>query len=317
VQPAPQEKVAIEDLSFRMVSYLRFTGIGGSMTIGGLDLDPVDGDPSWSHHLTFDHITWAGGAIVRTRGANQAILFDSSVFDNLPPPLYDGRVTVRGYDNTQPVGVTISNNRFSGGCSDGVQVIGDAYGVQIGPGNEFTGLTQTGCGEHVDPIQLYGSRYTVIDGNYFHHNGDGSGGIMAPDGGDHERITNNVFVADEYPYVLQIGSHTGGLIAHNTFVGGSIEIAGHKDGESPSTGQMARDNIFTGDLRTPDPGNTEDYNLCRRGETNCKGAHDVKGSPVFVGGAFPTSRAGFKLAPGSPGRNAASDGSDIGIRVPG
>jgi hypothetical protein len=314
VQPAPGAEVEIGELVFRMVSHLRFTGTGGSMKIGGLDLDPSDSDPSWSHDLTFDHLTWTAGAIVRTRGTNQAIMFDSDIFDNLPPPLYEGRVTVRGYNNTEPVGVTITSSHFGGGCSDGVQVVGDAYGVQIGPGNEFSRIIQDVCAAHVDPIQLYGSRYTVITGNWFHGN---STGVMAPEGGDHERITNNVFVADEDPYVLQIGSHTAGLIAHNTFVGGSIEVAGHQEGASPSTGQVVRDNIFTGDLRTLDPGNTEDYNLCTRAEADCKGAHDVKGSAVFVGGAHPTSRAGFKLAPRSPGRNAASDGSDMGIRVPG
>ena len=38
------------------------------------------------------------------------------------------------------------------------------------------------------------------------------------------------------------------------------------------------------------------------------------GTPQFVGGAHPTSYAGFKLAPGSPGKGRASDGLDLGIR---
>jgi hypothetical protein len=38
------------------------------------------------------------------------------------------------------------------------------------------------------------------------------------------------------------------------------------------------------------------------------------GTPQFVGGANPTTYAGFKLAPGSPGKGAASDGLDVGIR---
>jgi chitodextrinase len=317
VQPAPGADVTIGKLTLRMANHLRFTGAGGSMRIGGLDLDPTDGDSSWSHHLTFDQAIWTAPATVRTRGSNQAILFDSSVFDNLGVGIYEGRLSVRGYNNTQPVGVTISNSHFGGGgCSDGVQIVGNAYGVQIGPGNEFTGLRQSGCSAHVDPIQLYGSRYTLITGNWFHHNGDGSGGIMANAGGDHETIVNNVFVADAYPYVLQVGSHKDGLIAHNTFVGGAIEIAGHMTGSSPSTGQVARDNIFTGDLRTPDPGNTEHHNFCTATETDCKDPTDRKGSPVFVGGANPaafTSRSDYRLAAGSPGKNTASDGSDIGI----
>jgi hypothetical protein len=314
VQPAPGADVTIGKLTLRMVNHLRLTGAGGSLRIGGLDLDPADGDSTWSHHLTFDHVIWTAPTTVRTRGSHQSIVFDSSVFDNLGVGIYEGRISVRGYNNTQPVGVTISNSHFGGGgCSDGVQIVGNAYGVQIGPGNEFTGLRQSGCSAHVDPIQLYGSRNTLITGNWFHGNDTG---VMAPDGGDHEQITNNVFVAGSYPYVLQIGSHRDGLIAHNTFVGGDIECGWHKTGATPSTNQTCRDNVFTGSLRPYDSSTLEDYNLCLSNDTDCKGAHDVKGVAVFVGGANPaafTSRSDYRLAAGSPGTNAASDGSDIGI----
>jgi hypothetical protein len=315
IRPVQGATVTVGEMWLTNVDHLKFDGQGGTLQLGELELDPSDG-PNWSDHLTFQYAKFLGPLQIRAGGVNAALLFDHLNLDNLGPGTWNGRVTVRGYNNTAPVGVTISNSSFKGGCSDGVMVTGNAYGVQIGPGNEFSGITESGCGFHADPIQLYDSSHTVIAGNYFHDNGDGSGGVMAPDGGDHEQITNNVFVADDYPYVLQIGSHTGGLIAHNTFVGGSIEVAGHKGGASPSSGQVVRGNIFTGDLRSLDPGNTEDYNLCARAETDCNGAHDVKGSPVFVGGALPTSRAGFKLAQRSPGRNAASDGRDMGIRVP-
>jgi hypothetical protein len=38
------------------------------------------------------------------------------------------------------------------------------------------------------------------------------------------------------------------------------------------------------------------------------------GTPKFVGGAHPTTYAGFRLAPDSPGRRRASDGRDVGNR---
>jgi hypothetical protein len=41
---------------------------------------------------------------------------------------------------------------------------------------------------------------------------------------------------------------------------------------------------------------------------------NLAGTPRFIGGAIPTSYDGFRLAPGSPGKNAASDGRDVGIR---
>ena len=175
VQPAPGARVAIGRLTFEMVAHLRFTGASGRMSVGGLELDARDNEPSWSHDLAFDHLTWTAASNVRARGTNQALLFEHDVFDNLGTGLWEGRITVRGYDQTKPVGVTISNSHFAGGCSDGIQVIGDAYGVQIGPGNEFTNIQQAGCDPvHADPIQLYGGNGAVVTGNYFHDNGDGS-----------------------------------------------------------------------------------------------------------------------------------------------
>ncbi|HUC20400.1 MAG TPA: dockerin type I domain-containing protein, partial [Candidatus Polarisedimenticolaceae bacterium] len=42
---------------------------------------------------------------------------------------------------------------------------------------------------------------------------------------------------------------------------------------------------------------------------------DLKGKPTFVGGAKPTTYAGFALAAGSLGKGNASDGLDRGIRL--
>ena len=92
--------------------------------------------------------------------SNANVVFDRDTFDGLSANAssYEGRLTVRGYNNTAPVGVAITNSHFgNGGCSDGVQIIGDAYGVQVGPGNEFSGIKQGSCAPHVDSIQLYGS----------------------------------------------------------------------------------------------------------------------------------------------------------------
>jgi hypothetical protein len=52
-------------------------------------------------------------------------------------------------------------------------------------------------------------------------------------------------------------------------------------------------------------------NLVRSGGSSS----DLVGIPIFVGGAIPTSYAGFELSGSSPGKGAASNpvGSDIGI----
>ena len=105
---------------------------------------------------------------------------------------YEGRLTVRGYNNTAPVGVTITNNHFgNGGESDGVQLIGGAYGVQVGPGNEFTGIKQGSYSAHVDPIQLYG---TTPHGDHRATTSTATRpGSWRATATDHALITHNVF----------------------------------------------------------------------------------------------------------------------------
>ena len=314
VQPARGARVAIGRLTFEMVAHIRFTGAGGSMSVGGLELDASDNEPRWSHDLAFDHLTWTAASNVRARATNQSLLFDHDVFDNLGIGLWEGRITVRGYEQTKSVGVTISNSHFAGGCSDGIQVIGDAYGVQIGPGNEFTDIRQGGCDPvHADPIQLYGGNGTVVTGNYFHDNGDGSGGIMSGGGDDYVTVANNVFVCScIYPLSISTAGADDWTIQHNTFIAGSMRFETY-DGDTPS-GNIVRDNVFAAGggidsgVRTYGVG---DHNL----NSGDPGVGNVKGSPVFVGGKKPTSYAGFRLAADSPGKRAASDGGDMGIRA--
>ena len=148
--------------------------------------------------------------------SNAGIVFDRDTFDGIDATgsSYEGRLSVRGSNNAGPVGVAVTNSHFgTGGCSDGVQIVGGANGVQVGPGNEFSGLKQTSCTAHVDSIQLYGSKNTQIVGNYFH---DDDTIIMAPDGGESEVIADNVMVGAGYVPAVQLGSHRGSQFVHNT-----------------------------------------------------------------------------------------------------
>ena len=144
------------------VSNLRFDGL----TIDGVYTNGA-------RNVAFVNSKFTGLVRVDTPANVSAanILFDHDTFDGLSATAtsYEGRLTVRGYDNSAPVGVKITNSHFgNGGCSDGVQIIGGAYGVEVGPGNEFSGIQQGACAPHVDSIQLYGSSHTQIVGNYFH-----------------------------------------------------------------------------------------------------------------------------------------------------
>ena len=248
------------------------------------------------------------------------VLFDRDTFDGLSATAssYEGRLTVRGYENTAPVGVAVTNSHFgNGGCSDGVQIIGDAYGVQVGPGNEFSGIKQGSCAPHVDSIQLYGSSHTQIVGNYFH---DDDTIIMAPDGGESEMIADNVMVGSGYVPAVQLGSHRATQFVHNTVKNIDVHMD-HKSGESPSSAGVVRDNVFvSGSTNASDAGNcsgcTVSYNLFNVGG-DASGTNSQVAAPQFAGGANPTSYQGYALAAGSPGKTNASDGTDRGIRVSG
>jgi Bacterial Ig domain/Periplasmic copper-binding protein (NosD) len=268
---------------------------------------------SGSTDVTFRNSVFTGMTRVDADVANAGIVFDHDTFDGIDQcsSCYEGRITVRGFGDDTPSGVRISNSHFgNGGASDGIQITGGAYGVQIGPGNEFSGLRQGSGSTHVDPIQLYGSSHTLITGNYFH---DNSTGIMAPNGGDTETIVNNVFVMDEYPWAVIGGYQPNLTVVHDTMVGGALRLDDYSGGSGDPTSAVVRDNVLANGFSwgTLQPGAVqEDYNLIPSGGT---GPHDIRARPRFVGGAAPTGYAGFALAPGAPGTSAASDGHDMGI----
>ena len=322
VQPAPGANVTVGFVELDADSHVRFTGLGGSMTMQGGDID--SGASSCSSHLTLDHIVYSSGFNVVARCTNMNVLLDSDRFDNLGTNTWEGRLNVvDGGSNvpaTASVGVTISNSHFGGGCSDGIQIVGTP-GVQVGPGNEFTGIQQSGCDPvHADPIQGVTAPGTLIIGNYIHDNGDGSGALMfGSTAGINEnvQVQDNVFVCTcLYPYSIYTVGAQNWLIQHNTFAGGgSVGFISDNGGNTgPTSNNTVRDNVFQGSGGiAPDSGSsnygTNDHNL----NSLQSGIGDITGTPVFVGGAKPTSYAGYPLAAGSPGKGAASDGTDMGI----
>ncbi len=234
---------------------------------------------------------------------------------------WEGRLQIsRGGDpQTVPIavsGVVVSNNTFGpGGCSDGIQI--GAHGVKVGPGNTFTGIRQGSCTAHVDAIQGYGQSSTVIDGNYFVGNTIHVGFY---DGGSSETITNNVFgPPGDNVQNLQLGAVRGMRLAHNSFRN-TIAAYGSKAGNSPNSGWIIENNLLVNsdfNAGGDQPGCGSDcimrYNLKdSQSSSNPTGTNSVLGSPTFVGGSAPTTYQGYQLAPGSPGKNAANDGKDIG-----
>ena len=341
VRPAPGATVTVGPIGYSNSQNITLTGGGGTLQIAGIS---GDGAGSGSHHMAFTYATFTSGSTIYARGTNQVILFDHDTFNNLGTSVYEGRLSVVCQDCTaSPVGIAISNSHFgNGGCSDGVFVGGggvnrNLYGLQIGPGDEFSGFAQGDCGPHVDPIQFYGTSHTLVTGDFFHDNGDSSGGVMAFDGADHDTVTNSVFEGSTYAFSVALEACDGCTATHNVILSNNLDF-GHKTGDPTSTNGIARDNVFAagaklsgGDLANV----TESYNLCQGGArspgrrprghrrvrtvgpNSCKSSTDIHtNSPVFVGGSNPlsfTSYAQYALAPTSPGYHAGSDGKSIGI----
>ena len=317
VEPANGATATITHIGYSNISNTTFWGYGGTLEIEEIS---ADGIGSGSHHMAFEDATFTGGSTFYTPGRVEDALFDHDRFDNLPVASGgEGRLSVVGRENTAPVGLTIRNSHFgNGGCSDGIQILGDTYGVQIGPGNEFSGFNQGSCGPHVDPIQFFGSRQTVVTGNWFHDNGDSTGGVMAFDGANHDTVTQNVFNGSTYTFSVALEACDSCAATHNVFMNNDLDF-GHKDGDPPSTDGIVRDNLFVSpaDLTGGDLANvTEDHNLCWVGQTSCAAGSDIHNSPVFAGGSNPlsfTKYDDYVLAPASAGYHAGSDGQSIGI----
>ena len=317
VRPIAGATVTLGSYTYSDSSNITLTGSGGT-----LNLDGGDGDPggSGSQNMTVSYVNFTGPFNIYQKTSSQTILFDHDIFDNLPAGNFEGRLNVAGGSTQHRV--TISNSYFGGGgCSDGVHIDGDY--VQVGPGNEFTGLNQGSCAPHVDPIQIdQGNNYTLIIGNYIHDNGNGSGTVANFDGATGTRLENNVLEGSGYPCSACLGACVSCTATHNVFLVNPLDMKSKPEDGAAST-VTATDNVFivsppvvtsasgftTGVL-------TENHNLCLSSSSVCNAGTDVFGTPVFVGGSNPTSftsYAQYALAPGSPGYHAASDGQSMGI----
>jgi hypothetical protein len=225
---------------------------------------------------------------------------------------------------SQPSGITVQNSVFGpGGDSDGIQ--NGSNGSRI-LHNTFVGIVQTSAGlSHADSIQLYGSENTVIRGNFFF---DVSNCLMAPDGAENEVYEDNVCVqqaGNGTVGAIQLGSDRGSRIVHNTFFDSGrrecdyntrcgIMSFGAKGGEPAPSGTVVRDNIVAELSQFNTSSQSESFNLLTSSRRS--GTGDLFGMPTYVGGPRPTSYAGYRLAPGSLGTGAASDGLDMGARIP-
>jgi len=241
------------------------------------------------------------------------ILLDHNLHHDLNGFEWSGAVHL-SYSSDTPSGVTVQNSLFRDMSADGIPH-GPAMRIL---NNEFSHVEPTAAGGneelHTDAIQANtgcsGGVGSVIEGNYIH---DGEQAIGAFDGTCAMTIEDNVVQNFDAHWITLGGDRPGSTVSHNTLVGpGQRRIdCTSKPGFEPSLTSI-RDNIAGSILVSGDvscsPG-ADDHNMLSSAD-----GLNFAGTPRFVGGANPTSYAGFRLALGSPGKNAASDGRDVGIR---
>jgi hypothetical protein len=255
--------------------------------------------------------------------SSSAILVDHDRLDNLGVGLAgckmgEGRIQVEGSTGQSRGWLTISNTHFggqaggAGDCSDGIQ-LGGTDGVVVGPGNEFTGILQAGCGAHADAIQFYGGQNATITGNYFHGNSDG---IVNNDKPAVYTVRNNVIVG---PFGTGAGiAVTGGngiQAIHNTVIWGGRNTTIGVDKVNDANTTPATNAVLTGNVT--DGGHTDQCGNCTAKwsynlGTGRSGTGNIHRKPVYV--SRPASGYyHYQLRSSSPGYHAASDGKSMGI----
>jgi hypothetical protein len=218
------------------------------------------------------------------------------------------------YDQSAPSGVTIKNSLMEGGNADGIQ---SGAGVTI-LNNTFRNIKENGGNDcaHSDPIQLFGPGH-IVRGNYIVDSADG---IVAYDRIASSLIEHNVIDLKTGRYGIELYSDNGSIVRFNTLIYGTgcehgpcgQIILSRKTTDPAGVGTIIENNIATS--ISTDSGSTFAVNRNNMLRSGASG-QNFNGTPVFVGGSSPTDFAGFLLAAGSPGKAAATDGSDVGIHA--
>lgn len=319
-----------------------------NLTLSRLDMDQLDMSnvATMNKNISVLNNTFIGQMRLSGSGetnANLNILVDGNTFDgiNICTGCSTGRLQLWAIS-----GIRITNNHFGGGgTADGIQWGG--YGGTLGPGNVFDGIVQSAAGTsgaHIDSIQLNGGpadsfggrvQHASIVGNYFGFN---TIHIMAPDGAKAITVRDNVFTAGDPTGwgKIQMGTHADDVFTHNILIGMRASFDA-KWFNPASTNALVRDNILINSSFSITDGHSVqkcdnciiDHNLYTNpldavpgsggtnNGTNATCSNIVIGMPTFVGGAKPTTWAGYQLAPSSVGYKAALDGLDMGINVSG
>jgi hypothetical protein len=288
---------------------LNFSSDQGGLVIDGLGgLGTSNDVRGTAGNFTIRNSTFTSNFRVVSRTVTTPVVLDNNTHMSISN--VESRVGVYGSNGA---GFVIRNSTLGGGDADGVRI--DSPGVQV-LNNRFTQFTDVGA-NHTDPIQFYGSgRNAIIRGNYFNNTGgEVASLISAWDGTRDNVIEENVFAGTGTFYTVSLLGDRNSIVRKNSAQRGSCLSStpcgtmqvGSKSGLSAGSGTIIRDNVMAR-LSVGDATYSADHNLT---QSSVSGSGNIVGTPSFVGPM--STYEGFRLASGSPGKGAASDGTDIGI----
>jgi hypothetical protein len=215
--------------------------------------------------------------------------------------------------------VTIKNCAITG-ASNASGLNQNYSGIMVFGADDFhlenNEITQVRHGIYLKHSSInYYNHGDTVKNNYIHamHPSGGNGHASINLNTNYTTIQNNIL---ETYIDLGEDAQTGGSVNGNycTIVNNTCLSGITLKNDGGSSNNTIRNNIFTYRTIEGGTGNTWDYNMYSSG--SAIGLHDLGNkSPVYTGGYSPSTISGFALASGSPGKNAASDGKDIGADI--
>ena len=262
-----------------------------------------------ANNITIENCAFTSYLVI-TGLINSNVLLDHNTYINIDSPAGSPPARIHlAYRSSQPSGVTISNSLFQGGDSDGIQTGAPVDIIN----NTFIDILENGP-NHTDAVQLYGGHNVLFKGNYIYNCADG---FVAYDGTYDNVIEDNVIDLVTGRYGIELYADQNSIVRNNTLrysSTGSFGIGqiflGHKSTDPAGYGTIVENNVATAVVLSD--GSTAAVNRNNMVRSGASG-QNFNGIPIYVGGAAPTTYAGYALAPNSPGNNAGSDGLDVGI----
>jgi hypothetical protein len=291
---------------------LNLTNGDANFTIDGFFITGADftGTPG-PHDITISncnsHSSSGAGGLFEVDGPEDAnILIVDHEFTAIGDGGDDTEAAIRFSYGPADSGFTIKRCNFHDMAADGVK-LGAAAIIED---CIFDAVTPDDPDKHTDAIQLFDGDGATIRRSFFTGCEQSIGGF---DGTQECLIEDNVVVDGDAHWITLMGDDPASIVRHNTVIGGDIYLSS-KSG-APSSKTYVLDNIADGVALTGTVVNgTPSANTHNMFPSGASGSN-FNGTPTFVGGATPTTWAGYELDPDSDGVGAASDGHDVGIRV--